>query len=189
MNQGLKLDRPLVCFDLETTGRRNVTANPVKGCQHACQWRMPNGEVAQCYAKTVAEKFPGTAYRNGFDKVSFHPAELDQVKAHKEPAGIFIDSMSDLFGRGVQNSWIDATLKTMHECRSMCFSACGKNARRNGINWKGQFPSSTSSESSTPPTFMFGYEGAARLDRQQEFYIAALERLVGPARRRWLDFD
>ena len=34
----------------------DFTWNPVRGCLHECQWRMPDGEIAICYAKLVAEK-------------------------------------------------------------------------------------------------------------------------------------
>lgn len=42
------------------TGGRGIewcdeTRNATGGCMHDCRWKMPNGEVAVCYAKTLAE--------------------------------------------------------------------------------------------------------------------------------------
>ena len=42
------------------TIRRGFTWNPIAGCLHDCQWNIA-GQRAECYAKTIAEKF--TAFR------------------------------------------------------------------------------------------------------------------------------
>lgn len=47
-------------------GRRGWTWNPVGGCAHECQWLMPNGSPATCYAKTIAERLAPMSYYNGF---------------------------------------------------------------------------------------------------------------------------
>jgi protein gp37 len=43
----------------------DYTWNPIKGGFHACQWEMPDGSIANCYAEDVAwarnhwrEEFP-----------------------------------------------------------------------------------------------------------------------------------
>ena len=33
------------------------TWNPTGGCFHGCTWRMPDGSITECYAKTIAERF------------------------------------------------------------------------------------------------------------------------------------
>ncbi len=30
-----------------------VTWNPIGGCRHGCVWEMPDGSVAECYAKSA----------------------------------------------------------------------------------------------------------------------------------------
>lgn len=83
------------------TIRNGYTWNVIAGCLHDCTWNMPDGTVAQCYAKTVAERFQ-SAYPDGFRHYYFHPKRLDESKRVKEGAGIFPDSMSDLMGY-----WVD----------------------------------------------------------------------------------
>ena len=40
----------------------DYTWNVVTGCLHECQWRMRDGSVAECYAKTIAEGLASAAY-------------------------------------------------------------------------------------------------------------------------------
>lgn len=79
------------------------TVNFIKGCLHDCKWVMPDGKVAQCYAKTVAEGLAREAYPNGFAYHYTNERALDEVLKLRTSAGIFIDSMSDLMG-----SWVPA---------------------------------------------------------------------------------
>src|SRR5687768_11051635 len=76
------------------TERQGYTWNPVAGCKHACRWTMPDGSVAVCYAETVAEKVAGSAYPHGFSHHYWHPKRLNEPLGLKEPAKIFMDSMS-----------------------------------------------------------------------------------------------
>lgn len=48
-----------------------------------------------CYAETIAEKFRGSAFPNGF-LPTFKPNKLDQPSRWREPARIFVNSMSDI---------------------------------------------------------------------------------------------
>ena len=45
------------------------TWNPVGGCLHKCEWQMPDGNIATCYAKDIAERFTA-AYPNGFEHLA-----------------------------------------------------------------------------------------------------------------------
>lgn len=87
------------------------TWNPVKGCFHACQWTMPDGTVANCYAEDVAER--GVAaqhYPHGFEHHYWEPKELDAPAKVKEPSKIFVGSMADVFGHWVPDEQIYAIL-------------------------------------------------------------------------------
>lgn len=43
------------------------TWNPTAGCFHGCTWKMPDGSIAECYAKTVAERLATRTYDKGFE--------------------------------------------------------------------------------------------------------------------------
>lgn len=144
------------------------TANPVRGCKHDCKWRMPNGDIAGCYAKAVAEGIAKGAYPKGFEELQWHPEELSAIEKHKEPCGIFIDSMSDLFGAQVPKEWIDWVMDCIKRCPQHIFISLTKNPPR--LQEIKLFPDNIWVGISAPPTFMFGKE----LTQDQQF--AWLER-------------
>ena len=78
----------------------------------------------------MATRFPGEHYKNGFGVVSFDPVELLAIKKLKTPAGIFIDSMGDLFASPVQDHHIAQVLQTMRECPQHVFFSLTKNPER-----------------------------------------------------------
>lgn len=143
------------------------TSNPVRGCLHNCKWEMPDGEIAGCYAKDIAERFP-KAYPNGFEHLSFHPEEFDAWKNLKAPSGIFCDSMSDLFGAQVPEEWIEQVLQAIADCPQHTFISLTKNPPR--LQQCKRFPDNMWVGISAPPTFMFGQ----RLTKEQQ--IAWLRR-------------
>lgn len=108
------------------TVRRGFTWNPIAGCLHDCEWLMPDGQRAECYAKTVAEKF-GSAYPQGFAHYYWHPKRLDEPKNQKIGAGIFPDSMSDLFGNWVKREHLAAVLQVMHDTPQHIYQCLTKN--------------------------------------------------------------
>ena len=172
------------------TGR---TSNPVSGCQHACRWRMPDGNLAKCYAEATAERFPGERYKKGFGSLGFWPAELEAIRKLKEPAGIFIDSMSDLFGQNVKREWIDQVIQTMVDCPQHVFFSLTKNASRLR-EWQHRpevcatWPANWLVGISAPPTFMFGRE--LTLAQQLAWFNRALEFLRDcPAQKRWVSLE
>ena len=77
-----------------------ATWNPTGGCLHGCTWEMPDGSIAECYAKTIAERFT-QAYPQGFEHHYWRPAKLDEPLREKQSHGVFVGSMADLFGRWV----------------------------------------------------------------------------------------
>ena len=83
--------------------------NPVSGCTQI----SPGCD--HCYAKRIAERWRGTAFPNGFG-VTLRPHKLKEpLKLWKEPARVFVNSMSDLFHRAVPNDFLSAVWETMLE--------------------------------------------------------------------------
>lgn len=158
------------------------TANPVRGCEHKCQWRMPDGTVVTCYAKTQKERMSG---EGSFEQISFHPDVLDAIRDHKRPAGIFIDSMSDLFGRNVERDWIMAVLQCARAHPRHVFFSLTKNPRR---LLEFPFPDNMLVGLSAPPTFM--YDKELSLGAQHAWFRKGLQWLSDcSARNVWLSLE
>lgn len=157
------------------------TANPVRGCLHDCKWRV-EGAIVECYAKAFRERLDGPG---SFEQLSFHPEVLEAIKNHLTPAGIFIDSMSDLFGVRVKDEWIQQVIYTMNRCPRHVFFTLTKNPA--GLrDWL--FPANAIVGISAPPTFMYGKE----LSPQQQitWLEKGLEALAAAsARRRWISIE
>lgn len=137
------------------TYRRGFTWNVITGCQHDCEWIMPNNQRAECYAKTIADKFV-QHYPNGFSAYYWHPRRLDEPKKETAPAGIFPDSMSDLFGHWVQPDHLRAVLDVMRETPQHIYQALTKNApgyRKLGYS---ELPVNMWAGVSSPPDHMLG---------------------------------
>lgn len=171
------------------TGR---TSNPVKGCHHACRWLMPDGKLAICYAEATAERFPGKWYAKGFGSISFDPSELEAIRKLKEPAGIFIDSMSDLFGKNVPDDWIKKVGATIRDCPQHIFFSLTKNPSRFAALASGQVTERWWPNwlvgISVPPSFMFGKE--LSLEQQRAWLKRGLEFLRDcPAQKRWISIE
>lgn len=75
----------------------DATWNPITGCS-------PVGPGCDnCYADNIANRFAGTpAFPLGFG-LTYRPKVLDQPLKWKRPRKIFVNSMSDLFHKGVIN--------------------------------------------------------------------------------------
>lgn len=164
---------------------KGFTWNVVGGCEHACQWEMPNGEIAECYAKTVAERVAQAAYPNGFASHYWHPERLVEPGRVKEPAGIFIDSMADLMGHWVPDEQIQQVLDVCRQVHWHTFFLLTKNAPRLA---KFEFPPNVWVGASSPPDWMFG----KRLTRDQQ--SAMLHRTLKTlqevkAKVRWISFE
>jgi protein gp37 len=137
-------------------GRPGFTWNVLQGCKHGCEWRMPDGTIAGCYANDVAKKFKTDKYfPNGFEQHYWNPERLSEPLNQKEPAGIFLDSMSDLMGNWVPREQIEAVFKICEQAPQHIFQLLTKNAP-NLLKFK--LPSNVWAGVSAPPTFMFGKE-------------------------------
>jgi protein gp37 len=135
------------------------TANPVRGCTHGCEWRMPDGKIVKCYAGVQRNRIDGDG---AFENITFHPDVFQKIARHKGRAGIFIDSMSDLCGNGVDADWIRQVISVMNECSYHIFFVLTKNPRRlTEFEW----PNNALVGISAPPTFMYGKEMNAAQQR------------------------
>jgi len=111
------------------TFRRGFTWNVFTGCLHDCEWDIA-GERAECYAKTLAGRWNGRGYPNGFAATYYHPERLDLPKKYSEGAGIFPDSQSDLFGQWILKDWrlqFEGVLQTMRDTPQHIYQTLTKN--------------------------------------------------------------
>jgi protein gp37 len=143
------------------------TWNPVAGCPHACRWSMPDGTVAICYAEKTAESYPAmNHYPAGFDHHYWHPHRLEEPLKVKEPAKIFLDSMSDLLSVRVPDDQIQAVLQIAGRAGWHTFQLLTKNSPR--LAKLTHYPLNVWYGVSSAPDSMFGKP----LDRnQQERYM------------------
>jgi len=167
------------------TRMRGYTWNPVAGCQHGCQWTMPDGKTAICYADSAASGIAKAAYPEGFAHHYWHPERLEEPLKVKEPSGIFLDSMSDLMGAWVPTEQIQQVLDICEKAHWHTFQLLTKNSPRLK---QFDFPPNAWVGCSSPPDFMFGKP----LDRKQQ--MAMLERSLTCLAQenvpvRWMSFE
>lgn len=87
----------------------DATWNVVTGCTEV----SPGCD--NCYAKTFAERFRGTAghhFERGFD-LTLRPERLDLPLRWKKPRRIFVNSMSDLFHDDISDDYIARVFDVM----------------------------------------------------------------------------
>ena len=87
----------------------DATWNPVTGCT-----KVGPG-CDNCYAERFAERWRGIVdhpYEQGFD-LKLWPARLRQPLLWKKPSMIFVNSMSDLFHKGIDRTFIDRVFDAM----------------------------------------------------------------------------
>ncbi len=87
----------------------DATWNPVTGCTKI------SAGCDNCYATRFAERFrgvPGHPFQTGFD-LTLRPERLNQPLDWKRPRRVFVNSMSDLFHKGVPPGFIDRVFETM----------------------------------------------------------------------------
>ncbi|RZV51655.1 MAG: phage Gp37/Gp68 family protein [Pseudomonadales bacterium] len=103
-----------------------MTWNPVTGCT-----KISTG-CKNCYAEIMSSRLKamGTEkYTNGFD-LTLHPQEINTPRRWKKPRTIFVNSMSDLFHKGVPDEFILEVFSTMRECPQHHFQVLTKRANR-----------------------------------------------------------
>lgn len=170
------------------TVRRGFTWNPIAGCLHDCEWNMPNGQRAECYAKTIAEKFTA-AYPSGFAHYYWHPRRLNEPTKVTEPVGIFPDSMSDLFGHWVKREHQDAVLGVMRNTPQHIYQCLTKYAT-GYLRYDGELPANMWAGASSPPDHMFQQD---LNDRSKIAYLhralEVLETLAARGMTTWMSFE
>jgi len=130
------------------------TANPVAGCHHGCKWTLEGTEV-QCYAKGVAEGVAKSAYPEGFDQLYLRTSELNALKRHKGAAGVFLGSMTDLFGWWVPDDRIMEVVAVMRETPYITYQLLTKNPGRL-LHFANALPANVWVGVSSPPDVMNG---------------------------------
>jgi protein gp37 len=102
------------------------TWNPVTGCS-----KVSPG-CKHCYAERMAKRLQAMGqpnYRNGFD-LTLQPQMLDLPLHWKKPQRIFVNSMSDLFHRGVPLDYIQRVFDVMRRAHWHRFQVLTKRAER-----------------------------------------------------------
>ncbi len=87
----------------------DATWNPVRGCT-----KISPG-CKHCYAETFAERFrgvPGHPYEQGFD-LRLVPQKLCEPLKWTSPKTIFVNSMSDLFQKGIPDRFVEQVAHVM----------------------------------------------------------------------------
>jgi len=83
------------------------TWNVIVGCLTGCWY---------CYARRQAKRQRRRCGRCYLFEPHFHPERLNQPLRVKEPALIFGDSMSDVFGLWIPREWFEAILDVVRRC-------------------------------------------------------------------------
>lgn len=133
----------------------DYTWNPISGCFHACQWAMPDGSIANCYAEDVATRVAGSAYPHGFEHHYWKPEALEEPAKLRKSSRIFVGSMADVFGHWVPEEQINAVLSVCRHNPQHTFQFLTKNPRR-VLQFDWRIPKNCWIGASTPPDFMWG---------------------------------
>jgi len=157
-----------VQFNTKTLSRGieyvDETQNADGGCMHDCQWEMPDGTIASCYAGNLAEHGVAKAgYPHGFRHHYWRPHELKKLGAGKIPRLIFANSMSDLFATNVPTEHVHAVLDAMRAAPHHTYLTLTKAAPQL-LKYADRLPSNLWVGVSSPPDFFKG----KRLTRPQQ---------------------
>lgn len=138
----------------------DVTHNPIAGCKHACQWAMPDGKIANCYAEDVAEGVASNAYPQGFEHHYWKPEIVDEPLKLKTPSRIFLGSMADNLGHWVPKEQVQTVIDMCRKADWHVFQWLTKNpSRAVRFDW----PDNCWIGTSSPPDFMWN----KRLSKEQ----------------------
>src|SRR5262249_1560140 len=104
----------------------DATWNPVRGCT-----KITPG-CDRCYAETFAERFRGVRghpYEQGFD-LRLVPEKLAEPLRWKTPKMIFVNSMSDLFHKGVPDDYVLNVARVMQTANWHTYQVLTKRSGR-----------------------------------------------------------
>jgi protein gp37 len=102
------------------------TWNPVTGCT-----KISRG-CRHCYAERMAGRLQAMGqarYRNGF-RLTLHPEAVELPLRWRQPQMVFVNSMSDLFHRGVPEEFIARVFAVMQQASHHTFQVLTKRAER-----------------------------------------------------------
>lgn len=153
------------------------TWNPTSGCLHGCTWKMPDGSVAICYAKKIAEGLARHAYSEGFEHHYWHENALAEPIKEKKPAKIFVGSMADLFGHWVPEAQIQSILDIMTQAHWHTFQTLSKYPIR--LPQFNPYPSNVWVGVSLPAGQLMPQTGAVRA---LQAYLAQMDRIQAKIR-------
>lgn len=143
------------------TGGRGIewcdeTRNATGGCLHDCKWKMPDGTVAICYAKELAESgVAKKAYAHGFEHHYWRPSMLKQLAAGADPRLIFCDSMSDMFAANVPAEHVMSILAAMRHAPHHAYQSLTK-ATPQLLKYTASMPANLWVGVSSPPDWFMG---------------------------------
>lgn len=127
----------------------DFTSNPMRGCLQGCEWLMPNGTYANCYAEDVAEGIASKAYPEGFEHYYWGERELKLWKNIPAGSKVFVGSMADSFGHWVPTEDIQQVIDAARELPEVTFQFLTKNPKRM-LDFT--FPQNAWLGASTPPS-------------------------------------
>lgn len=112
--------------DRSTIEWTDATWNPITGCT-----KISPG-CDNCYAERFAERFRGVSghpYESGFD-LTLRPGRLDQPLSWRKPRMIFVNSMSDLFHKGIPRHFVSRVFDAMERADWHTFQVLTKRSSR-----------------------------------------------------------
>lgn len=171
-------------------GKRGIewtdyTWNPIAGCFHACQWTMPDGSVANCYAEDVATRVAGSAYPQGFEHHYWKPSALKEPGRVKTGSRIFVGSMADVFGHWVPGEQITQVIEVARQNPQHTFQFLTKNPLRT-LDF--ELPANAWIGASSPPDFMWNKTlTTAQKQRMLNLTLERLAKVKTPVR--WMSFE
>ncbi|RWP43945.1 MAG: phage Gp37/Gp68 family protein [Mesorhizobium sp.] len=104
----------------------DATWNPITGCTKI------SAGCDHCYAERFSERFrgvPGHPFEHGFD-LMLRPERLLAPLSWRQPKMIFVNSMSDLFHKGVPYAFVDKVFDTMEKADWHTFQILTKRSSR-----------------------------------------------------------
>ena len=148
----------------------DATWNPVTGCD-----KISPG-CLRCYAERFSERFrgvPGHPFEQGFD-LRLRPERLNQPLKWKSPRRIFVNSMSDLFHKGVPDEFVGRVFDVMEQARHHIFQVLTKRSSRMAAFTRRRY------EGGTPPPNV--WLGVSVEDGLRKGRIAHLRRAAAAMR-------
>lgn len=95
----------------------DYTLNPIVGCPHKCNF---------CYARKQAKRQQHRCDLCYQFVPHAHLERLNHLKPTQKPARIFMDSMADWNGQGVEDEWIIKIIEKMKGCSQHTFQILSK---------------------------------------------------------------